>query len=254
MTSKVITRGDDLGSTKTANKAILDTFKKGILKNTSIMMPCAEVKHAAGLFIHRKDICIGLHCTVNSEWDNVKWGPVLPIEQVPTLVDNNGYFFQTTKELSENNPSVKQIIAEIQAQLDLAREMGFNIQYADLHMGFDWVIDGLKEKISLWCQEQNLLFSYNFNRPLPEVENIGDPVDQFITSLKKASEGQYLKICHPAYDNQEIRRLGHSGNSGYKVAQSRNWQRKIFMDERVINFFNENKIKSIKFTEAEAII
>ena len=33
---KLVTRGDDLGSAKTANKAIMDAYKDGILKNTSV--------------------------------------------------------------------------------------------------------------------------------------------------------------------------------------------------------------------------
>ena len=44
---RLITRGDDCGSNHTANVAIRAAFEHGILKNTSIMVPCAAVEEAA---------------------------------------------------------------------------------------------------------------------------------------------------------------------------------------------------------------
>ncbi|MFW6271234.1 MAG: ChbG/HpnK family deacetylase, partial [Bacillota bacterium] len=146
---KLITRGDDLGSAITANKAIMDCYKNGILKNTSIMVPAPYIEEAADMF-KGENICFGLHCTITAEWDNLRWGPVLPPEEVPSLVNSRGEFFQTTVELENNEPDLEEIMKELKAQLKKARELGFNIEYADMHMGFGQVVDGLGEEFFSW--------------------------------------------------------------------------------------------------------
>ena len=118
------------------------------------MVNCQFIEEAAEMFLDQ-DICFGIHATINAEWDNVRWGPVLPIEEVPSLVDRDGNFFQTTQALHENNPRLEEVMAELKAQLDKARELGFDIKYADMHMGFGWVIDGLDEKFNIWCQKKD---------------------------------------------------------------------------------------------------
>ena len=101
----LITRGDDAGSSRTAN--ILDTFQNGILKNASVMVPC--VAHAADLLKDHDDLCCGLHTTVT--WDTLRWGPLLPTNEVPSLADTNGHFFKTTTALKEYGPNLKSDVA-----------------------------------------------------------------------------------------------------------------------------------------------
>jgi predicted glycoside hydrolase/deacetylase ChbG (UPF0249 family) len=94
----LITRGDDCGSNHSANVAIREAFKSGILRNTSIMVPCAAIEEAAEMLAGEAGLCCGLHCTITAEWDNVRWGPVLLPGEVPSLVDANGHFFRPTRK------------------------------------------------------------------------------------------------------------------------------------------------------------
>ena len=46
---------------------------------------------------------VGVHLTLNSEWENIKWGP---LTNAPSLVDANGHFFPMTypdREEEANN-------------------------------------------------------------------------------------------------------------------------------------------------------
>ncbi len=92
---RLITRGDDLGCARSLNRAVKECYQKGILKNCSVLAAAPYIEEAAKLLAGTKGLCFGLHCDLTSEWDNVKWGPVAPREQVPSLLDSKGYLHQT---------------------------------------------------------------------------------------------------------------------------------------------------------------
>jgi chitin disaccharide deacetylase len=247
----LITKADDIGSNNSANRAFCDGYKKGILRNGVIMMNCASAKEAAEMFKDEKGFCMGLHLTMNAEWDSVKWGPVLPKEQVPTLVDEHGFLFQSTKSLYENSPRLEEFLAEAQAQLDLARHYGLDIKFADCHMFFPWVLEGLEGEIEKWCHRNGLLYYKGGFRELPRVEVSGDPVEELIERLKAAEPGvYYIHMGHPAYDSAEMRRLGHQGYTGDRVAEEREWDRLTLMDERIVEFCRDNNVVPVTLEEA----
>lgn len=247
----LITKADDVGSNASANKAFFDGCKKGILRNGVIMMTCSSAKAAAEFFKEEKNFCMGLHLTLNAEWDNVKWGPVLPAERVPSLVDAQGHFFQTTKALHENKPVLGEIMAEVQAQLDLAMEYGLNIRFADCHMGFSWVVPELEDELKEWCRKNGILYNLGDFERLPKEEKKTDPIEEFIDRLKAVKPGIYqVHMGHPAYFSEEMLTLGHQGYPGDVVAEEREWDRLRLMDERVLEFFSRNNIVPVTLEEA----
>jgi len=251
----LITKADDVGSNHSANRAFYDGYKKGILRNGVIMMTCASAKEAAEMFKDEPGFCMGLHLTMNAEWDNVKWGPVLPAEKVPSIVDEKGHLFQTTRALYENKPRLEDILNEMQAQLDLARKYGLKIKFADCHMGFSWVLNNLESEISKWCRRNGLLEPHKIFKPLPQVEAAGDPVERFIARLEAAEPGVYfIHMGHPAYDTPEMRNLGHEGYPGDVVAEERDWDRRRLMDDRILEYVKENNIVPITIDEALKLI
>ncbi len=247
---RLITRGDDLGSNHSANSAIQEAFRQGILRNTSIMAPCAALEEAADMLAGEPSLCCGLHTTMNAEWDRVRWGPVLPPERVPTLVDRNGHLFQTTKALRDNHPSIDEIFFELQAQLDKARAAGFDVRYADQHMGWSRGLDGVGERFERWCEREGLLNAQHYGQRLPRVDVEGDAVDHLIAALQAAAPGQYLTVGHPAYDNAEMRALGHDGYPGDVVGPERDGQRRMFMDSRILRFCQTHGVAPIRYDEA----
>jgi hypothetical protein len=247
----LVTKADDLGSNHSANRAFWDAFQKGVLRNGVIMMTCDGAKEAAELFRDQRDFCMGLHLTMNAEWDHIKWEPVLPAEKVPSLVTEEGYFFRTTKELHDNRPKMDEMMAEIQAQLDLARQYGLNIRFADCHMGFSRVIDGLDREIQNWCDRNGLIYKHGPIPRLPMVESEGTPITRLLNRLKATDPGvYYIHMGHPAYDTPEMRALGHFGYPGDAVAEEREWDRRAMMDPEVVNYFHRNQIIPVTMEEA----
>jgi hypothetical protein len=249
----LITRGDDLGTNHSANVAILEAYKKGILRNASVMIPCPAVEEAAEMFADESGICIGLHSTMNAEWDSVRWGPVLPPERVPSLVDGKGHFFQNVRALGENDPDIDEVFIELQAQLDRARALGFDIKYIDRHMGWSRAVDGLDERFERWCEREGIFHNHDYHRALPRVDVGGDRVEQVIAALQAAEPGQYYLVGHPAYDNEEMRALGHKGFPGERVGSEREWERLMFMDPRIVRYCRENGVVPIRYDRAERV-
>lgn len=125
---RIVTRGDDSGSCHSANQAIADAFKNGVLRNTSIMVPAPAFKEAAQMYKKLDGFCVGLHGTITDEWNTHRWGPVLGAEKVPSLVMEDGTFFKSIQALWNNEPDNDEIIAELKAQLDVARVEGLDIK------------------------------------------------------------------------------------------------------------------------------
>lgn len=252
-TIRVITRGDDCGSTHSANLGLMEAAKAGLLKNISVMAPCWFIEEAAAMFARRAEFCFGLHATLNAEWDAVKWGPVLPPEQVPSLVDEQGLFFSGPHVFLEHPPRLQEILAELQAQLDKARRLGFPISYIDSHMMIEWSVDGLEEQMRAWAAQEGLLYHGYYDQPLPEGEPKDDPVETFINRLEALQSGQYLFHAHPSVDSSELRALGNKDVAGEQLAAERSLDIRLLTDPRVLACVERRHILPLRYDQAERV-
>ncbi len=245
---RLVTRGDDSGSCHSANVATRDAFEQGILRNTSLMVPAPAFEEAAQMFAGLEGLCIGLHATLTAEWDEVKWGPVLPPEKVPTLVDEHGHFYATTKLLHEKGCDPDEMMAEVQAQLELARERGLQLDYVDTHMGFGWVYE-MEERIKKFAKREGLIRTGAVDY-LPAAEHsYKNRVQDLLARLEAAPPGTYMIVGHPGYDREDMRRLGHDSQEPGRVARERDWQRRMFMDAEVVEYCEQNDVEPVRYTD-----
>lgn len=247
---RIVTRGDDSGSCHSANRAIADAFKNGILRNTSIMVPAPAFKKAAGMYRDLKGLCIGLHGTITDEWNTDRWGPVLGAKKVPSIVMSDGTFFKSTQALWDNKPNNHEIIAELKAQLDIARSEGLKIKYIDEHMAFGW-FHGLKPLLQEFSKSEGLIYSPGGLSSLPRIEGkFSDPVDELLAKLDAAELGKtYILVAHPCYNDEEVQKMTYGDHLPGEIALERDWQRRMFMDKRVVEYFRENNIQPIAYTD-----
>ena len=250
---KLITRGDDAGSSVTANRAIYEACTEGILRNVSVMVPCDALDDAAQRLADLDTVCFGLHATFNAEWSHVRWGALR--DDVPSLVLADGTFFQSVNELRDHQPRLDDAMNELQAQLDAGRNAGFTFAYADQHMGFGRAIDGFDDAFDDWCTKEGLLNYRHYHRRLPSVDAVdGDPVEQVIAQLNAAQSGQWAIVGHPAYDTEEMRQTGNANVTGETIGKDREWQRRWFTDSRILTHCKTHNIIPTRYDEAERIV
>ncbi len=131
----VLIRCDDIGMCHSVNMAAKQVLETGIPVSMSVMVPCPWFSEAAEMLKQYKNVSIGIHLTLNAEWKNYRWGPVLGAKAVPSLVDSVGDFFPSRSRLFANDPSLAEIEAELRAQIQKAINSGLKIDYLDHHMG-----------------------------------------------------------------------------------------------------------------------
>ena len=255
---RLITRSDDLGCARSLNLAIKECYEKGMLKNCSVLAASPYVEEAAKLLAKTKGLCFGLHADLTSEWDNVKWGPVAPREQVPSLLDSRGYLHQTNDGVKAA-AKADEALLELQAQLDKLRRLGFDIKYADLHMNTVQVVPDLPDRFGEWCRKNRLIDTRKIGGrlKLPPSSPItrkhpGDYVVDVMNALKTAADGEYLIVGHLGHNDAEIKNLGHPGYPGEAVAHNLNWERLAYSDPRMLKFVKENGVLPIRYDETEA--
>jgi hypothetical protein len=245
----IATQGDDLGANHSANMAFVEAYRHGTLRNAAVIACCPAIEEAAQLLAAEKGLCFALHTCMNAEWDSERWGPVAGAGKVPSLVDGRGHFFQTGTALWENKPNIDHVFIELQAQLDRARGLGFDIRFADAHMGWTWILKEQAPRFEEWKRKNGIRDHKPYGH-LPKIGCMADPVEHLILQLRRAAPGQYWVGGHPSYDNTEMRALGHPGFKGDMVGISREWERKIFTDPRIVEYCREAGVQPIRHDEA----
>jgi predicted glycoside hydrolase/deacetylase ChbG (UPF0249 family) len=246
---RIVTRGDDAGTCRSANRAIHDACVDGVLRNTSVMAPGAAVDHAAELLAGLPGLCIGMHTTFASEFaGDRRLRPVLPIEQVPSIVGKDGYLASRPWRLAEKHPAIKELIAELHAQLALLRATGMDVEYIDAHMGLVPMTE-LHEAVAEAAEREGVVLALTARATrLPHLEgSFETPVQAFLAKLEAAAPGDYVFVGHPAYDTEDIRDLWTGVSE--TVGVERDWQRRTFMDAEVLDYFERHGIEPICYTD-----
>lgn len=232
--SRLLIRADDLGSFRGANRAIDQLLRGGLCRNAGIMAPTPYFDEAAMLMAGRRGVCLGLHATLNAEWDTFRWRPVLPAARVPCLVEPDGSFKRNPKLLHDDGANFEQMLAEITAQLAKAREAGLEIAYLDQHMCFGWVHEpGHPEQrfesvLSDFAKREGLRYFGSETTPEGQVSVVnGQRLQPYKASrpgaLAEAAAigGAWLWIAHPAMRDPETAIATHAGLTPGQVAEAR---------------------------------
>ncbi len=127
-------RCDDVGMCHSGNTAVRKLIATGIPFSASVMVACPWFLEAAEILRDQPQVSVGIHLTLNSEWEHYKWGPVLGRSRVPSLVDDNGHFHATEAAFAAGNPDLGEVEMELRAQIERARRAGLRVDYLDYHM------------------------------------------------------------------------------------------------------------------------
>ena len=132
-TKLLIIHADDIGVSHSENMASINALEKGSVSSGSIMVPCPWMPEIAAYAKAHPNADLGLHLTLTAEWNQYKWGPVLPRTDVPSLVDEKGFFPDNSGTVAKEN--VADIEKELRAQVERAKQFGIDPTHFDTHMG-----------------------------------------------------------------------------------------------------------------------
>jgi predicted glycoside hydrolase/deacetylase ChbG (UPF0249 family) len=127
----LMVHADDVGVTHSVNAATIKALGTGLVNSASIMVPCPWFPEIADYAKSHPDLDFGLHLTLTSERVYYRWGPVASKDNVPSLVDENGYFHHDWSAATKINP--KEAELELRAQIDRAYAMGIRPTHLDSH-------------------------------------------------------------------------------------------------------------------------
>lgn len=132
---QLLIRLDDIGMNHSVNMAAEKVAKTGMPFSVSLQFACPWYQEAVEILKQYPQVSVGVHLTLTSEWKNYRWGPVLGRTAVPSLVDSNGYFPQSTKAFAGSGYKLDEVEKELSAQIERALASGLKISYIDPHMG-----------------------------------------------------------------------------------------------------------------------
>ena len=127
---------DDFGSFQCSNAAIMQLLKNpdSALTSATVMAPCAWAAQACRFAKENPNLSIGVHLTFTSEWNSIRWAPVLNGD-TSSLRDEEGYMWHTSEQV-EKHADISEVQNEIHAQIARCRALGMtNPSHIDNHMG-----------------------------------------------------------------------------------------------------------------------
>lgn len=253
--TRLIVRGDDLGMTQGSLMAFEKAFNEGILTCASILVGAPWFEGAAELCRKNPGWCTGVHLSLVGEWRGYRWRPVLPWDQVSSLVDEDGFLYRYPEELWAHRPNIEEIEAELRAQLKLALKKGIDVQYLDTHYMGSQDYPGLSEVIRRIAEEYHLPISGSFGEkriggiykaPVAEKTTIA------VKLLRELGPGLWLWVAHPGIDSPEQGALVHTEpgevfNGG--VGRHRDAETKALLSLEVRSVINERGIHLISYRD-----
>ena len=256
--TRLIIRGDDMGYCRGANLGCIEAYKSGILTAVEVMVPCDYFQEAVELIRENPGLDVGIHLTLNSEWENIKWGP---LTDVPSLVDENGYFFPMIwpdaaypegQALGSAEWKLDEIERELRAQIETALHHLPDCSHATAHMGFHaisprvtrLVMNLMREykvdaNLRLWPMRQLYLFG--------DAGSVEEMVLHAVEVLDNLGPGTWECYEHPGKIVDGIESAWHEGaedDALYRAAVT-----EALTDPRLKAAIKRNRIRLIGYDQ-----
>jgi predicted glycoside hydrolase/deacetylase ChbG (UPF0249 family) len=268
----LIIHADDIGLSKSVNKASFKALKKGYASSGSVMMPCEYISDVGQFATDNPNVDLGLHLTVTSEWRDYKWHGVLSPAETPSLINKRGEFPENTKQFVLNAKPLE-LKRELQAQIDLSKSIGINPTHIDSHEGALFFNEELF-KVYLEVGEKNKLpvfvprmVAVHFDKKFPKPKNLV-VVENFYMAQKGIKhyqwEGFYLSILnnlkpglsqlivHLGYDDDEMKSITEGRPDFGSKWRSLDYD--IISSEKFRSALEDNKIKLVSWKEIRNVL
>ncbi len=263
----LIIHADDVGLCHSANKATFNCIEKGSINSASVMVNCPWFNEAVKYINNFSELDIGIHITITSEWDTYKWGPILPTESVPSLVDRYGFFWGHDFFEKVNSHDVE---LEVRAQIERAIQFGLTPTHLDCHMNclclrgdlFEiYVKLGKEYKLPIMVnKEYATYFNIDLDKYLDKnaviadkvymarPENTPDGIDAYYQKvMRNLQPGLNILLVHPGMDDDEMNAITREIYPW--GAKWRNADSKFFSGQECKNIIEEEELILVTWKE-----
>jgi len=220
----LILHADDIGVAHSENIATFDALAKGPVNSGSIMMPTPWVTEVAEYAKSHPNADLGLHLTMNAEWNTYRWGGVAPHDKTPSLHDADGTLPRSTDTVAKR-ARLDEVETELRAQIDRAYAIGIKPTHVDSHMYALYGTPGLFRTYTRVARSYKLPFLAVFDSPTAAIraELMPNDIvpDKVIMRLEKGTPAEWRKyyldairdmkpgltviLVHLGYDDAELR-------------------------------------------------
>jgi len=130
----VIIHTDDIGMCHASVQAFKDLWNFGTITSGATMVPCPWFPAVAQMCRENPEIDMGVHATLNAEWESYRWGPLSTRDPESGLLDPDGYFNQWHPAVYDN-AKPEAVEREVNVQIERALAAGIDVTHVDSHMG-----------------------------------------------------------------------------------------------------------------------
>ncbi len=248
---KLIVNADDFGVTPGVTQGIIEAHNRGIVTSTTALTVSDHFFDAmVAARVQAPSLKIGLHLTLTLKGNR----PVLPAHVVPSLVDEDGFFWDQRVFLEKID--LKEVEMEWEAQLLKFLRSGHKPTHIDSHHYVNGVTKELLEISLKLARKFNLPVRNTFRghgqfdptvdygevRTTDEIfanfYGEGVTLEQLKTIFEEIKESEYTIFemnCHPAFLDKEI-----IENSSYNTARTE--ELSLLTSKEVKDIIKENQI------------
>jgi len=274
----VIIHADDAGMSHSVNRATIDAMEQGIVSSASIMVPCPWFKEIAAYAKTHPERDFGIHLTLNCEWDQYRWGPVAPRDQVPSLLDAEGYLWGGVPEVMAH-AKAEEVATELRAQVRRALEFGVPVSHLDTHMGavvsrpdlaevyvklgleFNVPVFFLRKLTGVAALSKELrergatLVQMLDDHDLPVLDSmtqyytkgtLEQKRDAYLKAITDTKPGVRYLIIHCGYNNEELQAITSS-------SLIRDTDRRVFTDPETIEAVKKSGVEVVDWKQVRAM-
>jgi len=250
----LIIRSDDAGMSHSVNVALERLIETGLPISVSVMFPTPWYQETVEMLKRHPSVAVGIHLTLNSEWKNYRWGPVLGRSAVPTLVDAEGYFFPSSDALYQNKPDLKEVETELRAQIKRALGSGLKIDYVDYHMGTATRYPEFRDITERLAREFGLGMSGYFGETSHDPQYRAAPqhkIDSLVAMVGRLQTRFNMVITHVGIDDAELGALLDMNTSNPLADMSKNRQGELtaLTSPRFREALEARKIKLVNYRQ-----
>lgn len=229
-TRLLILNADDFGMCQAVNAAIIEALSFGLLRSTTVMVPCPWAPQALNFLAENPQVAFGVHLTAISDPAGYRWGPVSARERVPSLVDAHGFFYDFAgMPILRARAKLAELETEFRAQIETVLAVGLRPTHLDWHALrfaertdiYDLIIElareyGLAVRLigqaaidrlqaeGLPTADYDFLDSYLIDSQ--------DKISDYTQLLRELPSGLSEWAVHPGLDTPELRAIDSAGS------------------------------------------